>query len=416
MRTFSLHFYLKPQKARKDGTVPIYARIILDKKRVEIATKRHILPAEWDKKREAPTGRKAADRELASFLEAFRTKAFHHYQQLNYKDDSFTIHELKGAILGIRPSNSKTFMEVFRYHNDRMRELVGKDYAKGTLTRFETAQKHLQAFLAHQYQIEDIFLDKLNLGFINDYDHYLRSVRGIGNNTTVKYIACTKKIVLLAIENGWLEKDPFTGYKGRLRTVDRGFLEPEELEAIRSKHFHTPRLSVVRDIFLFACYTGLAYSDVSKLKEDDLVLAVDGQRWIHLNRTKTDTKSYIPLLPQAQELIEKYRNHPESQIKGTIFPIRTNQKMNAYLKEIADLCGITKRLTFHIARHTFATTVTLSNGVPIESVSAMLGHKDIKTTQHYAKIVQRKVGDDMKALQEKLSGKKDKDPKIRKIS
>jgi len=170
-----------------------------------------------------------------------------------------------------------------------------------------------------------------------------------------------------------------------------------------NKVFATDRLNQVKDIFLFSCFTGLAYSDVKKLSRKNIGIGVDGERWIFINRTKTDTRSNIPLLPIAKALLEKYENHPQAINQEKLLPILSNQKMNSYLKEIADVCEINKELTFHIARHTFATTVTLSNGVPIESVSKMLGHKNLKTTQHYAKILDLKVSDDMKILREKFN-------------
>ncbi len=233
----------------------------------------------------------------------------------------------------------------------------------------------------------------------------------------VKYVSLFRKTIRMAIKNGWLDKDPFANYEGRLRVVDREYLSKDELEILMHKPISHERIETVRDIFVFACYTGLAYVDVAKLKEEHLVRDVEGNYWIRINRTKTDTASMIPILPQAWEIIQKYANSPDRKIKEVLLPVRSNQKTNAYLKEVADICGITKTLTFHMARHTFATTVTLSNGVPIESVSAMLGHRNIKTTQHYAKIVQSKVGEDMKALKEKLSQASGKSgSKVKRIS
>ena len=191
----------------------------------------------------------------------------------------------------------------------------------------------------------------------------------------------------------------------RLKEVERQYLSEEEIQTMLEKELHTNRLEQVRDIFIFCCFTGLAYSDVKKLSKDNLVFGIDGDKWIKTKRTKTDTRSNIPLLPTALEIIKKYENHPEAVTKGVLLPVLSNQKSNAYLKEIADLCGINKNLTTHLARHTFATTVTLSNGVPMESVSKMLGHKSLKTTQHYAKILDRKVSDDMAILKQKFADK-----------
>jgi site-specific recombinase XerD len=222
----------------------------------------------------------------------------------------------------------------------------------------------------------------------------------------MKYLANFKKIVLICVKNGWLQKDPFTGFKLAKKEIEWPFLTEQELQTIASKQFATERLNYVRDIFLFSCYTGLAYADVKKLKRSEVGLGVDGGKWIFTKRKKTDSSTRIPLLPTSLAILKKYSDHPQCVNEDKVLPVLSNQKMNTYLKEIADVCEIRKNLTFHIARHTFATTVTLSNGVPIESVSKMLGHKNLKTTQHYAKILDRKVGEDMNALKNRLASHK----------
>lgn len=199
-----------------------------------------------------------------------------------------------------------------------------------------------------------------------------------------------------------MERDPFYNYKAQFKPVEREFLTQEEIMILYEKDLHFDRLRIVRDMFLFSCYTGLAYADVKKLTTDDIIKGIDGYQWIKTKRTKTDSVSSIPLLPMAMEILDKYQDHPEVKRGPYILPVLSNQKSNAFLKEIAELCGIKKNLTTHLARHTFATTVTLSNGVPIESVSRMLGHKSLRTTQHYAKIVDRKISDDMSMLRAKL--------------
>ena len=203
--------------------------------------------------------------------------------------------------------------------------------------------------------------------------------------------------------NGWLTKDPFANYKSKVKEVIREFLTEQEIQSLMEKEFVSERLELVRDIFVFSCFSGLAYIDVKQLSKDNIVLGIDGDKWINKNRQKTDTNSKIPLLPTAQYILDKYANHPVCVNEDKLLPIFSNQKMNAYLKEIATVCGINKELTFHIARHTFATTVTLSNGVPIETVSKMLGHTNLKTTQHYAKILDKKISEDMQILKAKFN-------------
>ena len=221
----------------------------------------------------------------------------------------------------------------------------------------------------------------------------------------MKYLANFKKVVLICFKNGWIVKDPFANFKITTQEVQREILTELELKEIANKYFNTDRLNHVKDIFVFSCYTGLAYADVKKLKRSEIIVGVDGEKWIFTKRQKTDTASRIPILPMVATLIEKYKDDPQCINKDRVLPVLSNQKMNAYLKEIADTCGINKNLTFHIARDTFATTVTLSNGVPIETVSKMLGHTNLRTTQHYAKILDLKVSEDMMALKRKLEGK-----------
>jgi site-specific recombinase XerD len=294
-------------------------------------------------------------------------------------------------------------MEVFKYHNNQMAALLGQEYAPGTLERYETSYRHTQSFLQWKYKLADIDITKLNFEFISEYEFWLKSIRKCNHNTTMKYLSNFKKIVIKCIKNGWLQKDPFIGFNMAKREVERTPLTEFEVNALSAKVFPVMRLNIVRDIFLFSCMTGLAYADVQKLKRSEITIGVDGEKWIFTRRQKTDIISRIPLLPIAQEILNRYRDNEQCKNKDLVLPVLSNQKMNAYLKEIADLCGINKNLTYHIARHTFATTITLSNGVPIETVSKMLGHRNLKTTQHYAKILDRKISDDMKNIRVKFS-------------
>ena len=251
--------------------------------------------------------------------------------------------------------------------------------------------------------MNDISINKVDDAFVTELEFYLRSVKKCNNNTAVKYVRNFRKIIKICLDNDWLDKAPTTRYEGKMKEVERDFLTEEELLKIYNKKISSERLQLVRDIFIFSCYTGLAYIDVKGLKKDHIGIGIDGEKWIFKNRQKTETKSKIPILPIAEEIIEKYSNHPKCLNENSILPILTNQKMNAYLKEIGDLCDIPKEITFHMARHTFATSVTLTNGVPIETVSKMLGHKNLHTTQHYAKVLDRKVSEDMKILKNKFS-------------
>jgi site-specific recombinase XerD len=273
----------------------------------------------------------------------------------------------------------------------------------GTLERFKISLKHTQEFILWKYNVSDISINKIGYAFVTEFEFYLRSVKNCNNNTAIKYIRNFRKIIKICLNNDWLDKNPCSRYEGKMKEVERDFLTEEELNRIYNKKFSSARLTLVKDIFIFSCYTGLAYIDVIGLKRDHISIGIDGQKWIFKNRQKTETKSKIPLLPIPEEIALKHANHPKCLNEDSILPILSNQKMNGYLKEIADLCDIPKEITFHMARHTFATFVTLTNGVPIETVSKMLGHKNIQTTRHYAKILDKKVSEDMNILRAKIS-------------
>ena len=294
-------------------------------------------------------------------------------------------------------------MEIFKHHNEQMATLVGQEYAPGTLERYNTSYKHTLAFLQWKYKVLDMDITRLDFEFISEYEFWLKSVRKCDHNTTLKYLSNFRKIINRCLRNGWLQRDPFMGFKMTKREVERTALTEFELQDLATKKFAIERLAIVRDIFLFSCYSGLAYSDVKKLKRSEIVIGIDGEKWLISKRQKTDIAARIPLLPPALVIIDRYISHPQCIQGDRVLPVFSNQKMNAYLKEIADLCGINKNLTYHIARHTFATTVTLSNGVPIETVSKMLGHRNLKTTQLYARILDHKISDDMKKLKKKFA-------------
>jgi site-specific recombinase XerD len=322
-------------------------------------------------------------------------------RRLFERDEPITAEAIRNKVTG-KCEKTYMLMEIFEDHNQKMAALVGKGFSPGTLGRYETSFRHTQAFLEHQFWINDIDIRKIDNAFIMEYEFYLRSIRKCANNSAVKYVNNFGKIVRICLSNGWITADPFVNYKGKLKTVERVFLSAEEIQKMTDKKFSSDRLTQVRDVFLFCCYTGLAYADVKKLRISQIRNGVDGGRWIFTHRQKTDARSAIPLLPTAVNLIEKYVSHPLCVTNDMPLPVPSNQKMNDYLKEIATVCGIDKILTSHIARHTFATTITLSNGVPIESVSNMLGHSSIKQTQHYAKILDIKLSADMLLLKDKL--------------
>jgi site-specific recombinase XerD len=399
---FSLLFYMKKQKNYQSGSAPIYIRITVGGKRSETTTGRECEPSRWNTGAGRANGTKEDTRAFNAFLDDLQTKVYQAHRLLTEADELITAETIRNKFLG-KTEKPRSLIAIFKDHNKKVEALIGKEYAKGTLCRYQTSLKHTIDFLKWKYNLTDIDIKKVDHAFLMEYEFYLRSERKCANNSAVKYIKNFGKIIRICIANRWLIYDPFLNYKNKIKTVDRVYLTTGELQEMTNKDMVTDRLTQVRDIFLFCCFTGLAYADVKKLRRWDLVTGIDGEQWISIKRQKTDTPSRIPLLPAASTLMQRYVNHPNCENSGRVLPVLSNQKMNAYLKEIADVCGINKPITFHIARHTFATTVTLLNGVPIESVSKMLGHTNIKTTQHYAKILDIKVGADMAMLKNKFA-------------
>ena len=400
----TLHFYAKSTKANGNGLLPIYVRLTIEGKRFEYSTKKFIEPSKWSTELSKMKGNSEEARSINNLLDFTRNRINEIQFELLKDGISLNIDEFKNRLLGIK-ERERLLIPIFTEHNRKIKELVGSEYAPGTLERYETSLKHTKDFLQWKYRVSDIDIEKIDHAFITEYEFYLRTERKCANNTAVKYIKNFHKIINICLANGWLNKDPFANYKSKVKEVIREFLTEQEIQSLMEKEFVSERLELVRDIFVFSCFSGLAYIDVKQLSKDNIVLGIDGDKWINKNRQKTDTNSKIPLLPTAQYILDKYANHPVCVNEDKLLPIFSNQKMNAYLKEIATVCGINKELTFHIARHTFATTVTLSNGVPIETVSKMLGHTNLKTTQHYAKILDKKISEDMQVLKAKFNTK-----------
>jgi site-specific recombinase XerD len=402
--TFSILFYPRGNNLDKNGRAPIYLRITVDGKRSELSIKRKIILSRWNTEAGKMRGTTSNIRELNKYIDSIRNKIYKIHEKLNENESTITAEIIKNIFSG-KSQKHKMLLKIFQDHNDQVEKQIGNGFAAGTAERYRTAKKHIEDYIKLEYNLNDIPVKDVDHKFITGLEYYLKTERNCAHNTAIKYISNFKKIIRIAYANDWIRKDPFFNWKARLKIVDREFLTEPEIQKMVDKHLHTLRLNQVKDIFIFCCFTGLAYSDVKKLSKDNIVIGIDGGRWIKIQRTKTDTRSNIPILPTAELLIEKYANHPDTKNESRLLPVLSNQKMNAYLKEIADLCEINKNLTFHLARHTFATTVTLTNGVPIESVSKMLGHKSLRTTQHYAKILDRKVSDDMKTLRDKLNFK-----------
>lgn len=406
-QTFSILFWLYKSRIH-NGQAPIYCRITIDGKRTQFSLRRKIEPENWSKEIERAKGKTEEIRALNIYLDHVKAEIQKHYNILMSKGEHISADVVKNSYLGIEEV-SKTLFETFTYHNDSMKERIGIDVVKATHTKFETVLKKLQLYVKKKFNRSDIPLESLNHQFITEFEYFLKVDQSIGHNTTMKYIRNLKKVINMAVANDWLAKNPFASFKCSNKKVQRQILTEEELQVLTEKEFAIQRLEEVRDIFLFCCYTGYAFVDVEKLTSQDLFRGINGELWIYTNRKKTGTASNVPLLQPALEILERYKGHPYCELKDKLLPVKSNQKMNAYLKEIADVCGITKKLTMHIARHTFATTVTLSNGVPIETVSKLLGHTKLATTQIYAQVMEHKVSSDMEQLSERLLSKSQRD-------
>jgi len=402
--TFGVLFYLKTQKTSMQGKAPICARVTVNGKRTEISVKRSVNTNEWDDRKGMAKGNRKETVELNMFLNQFKAKIINTYQQMILSDAVIDGPAIRDRILGT-DHRAPTLVSLIEYHNEQQLHKL----APGTMKNYYTTQRYIEKFLREKYYRNDIVLSQLTYKFILDFERYLFNYvpkdhqKPLNNNGIMKHIERLRKMINMAVKLDWLPKDPFTSFKKHFDKVERESLNSKELTALANKAFTIERLEHVRDMFQFSCYTGLSYIELTELTPNKIVTGIDGGLWISTSRAKTDIGVRVPLLPQAIELMEKYIDDPRALNNGTVFPVISNQRMNGYLKEIADMCGITKILTFHIARHTFATTVTLSNGVPIESVSKMLGHTSIRTTQIYAKVVEQKLSEDMRKLEQRMS-------------
>ncbi len=400
--TFSLLFYMRKTRLNSKNEAPIYFRITINNEQKALALHRSLEVDLWNTDLGLAIGKLKKSKDINKLIKSVESRIFEIYKYLRESGKEVSAIAVKKAFLGIE-DKGKTILEIFQEHNDNVKKLINIDFSPETVQRYETSLMHTRNFIKLKYEREDLYLTEINHKFITDYEMYFKTVRKCSHNTTMKYIKNFKKIIRIAMANGWITLDPFANYKMKLKKVDRDFLTDDELEALISKDFGNARLDQVRDCFLFSCFTGLAHSDLKRLTPANIVIGTDGGTWVKINRKKTNGESNIPILPVSAQLIEKYKNDENCVLNNILLPVLSNQKMNVYLKEIANICGIDKNLSSHIARHTFATTVTLNNDVPIETVSKMLGHSSISMTKTYARLLDKKVGRDMQHLNDKYS-------------
>ncbi|WP_430905713.1 site-specific integrase [Maribacter sp. 2-571] len=402
--TFSILFWIYGSRADGNNSSNIYARITLNGQKLNFSVKRKINVDSWDSKRQRARGNSEKSRAINYYLDEVKSELVSAYSDLKAESKVITPQLIKARFFGDDKKN-QSLRDVFKYHNDKM----GSKLARKTLCHYKTSQKYILEYIKAEYNKEDMYLQDLDYEFVLGFESFLRSYQprhyqgSIGNNAVMKHIQRLRRMVTLAYHMEWLERDPFVKFKPKLEKKEREFLTEKELERIEQFSTSIERLAVVKDLFVFGCYTGICYGDIMDLNKHSIVTGIDGNLWLMANRNKTGTPFKIPILPVAEKLIHKYQNHHRTHFNGKLLPSISNQKLNSYLKEVADLCDIEKNLTFHMARHTFATTVTLTNGVPIETVSKLLGHTKLATTQIYARVIERKLSADMMVLKKKLA-------------
>ena len=402
MNDVKISFLIRINKIKQNGKCPIYIRLSVNGRRAEIATKKYVTPSKWNASSQKVRGNSPGVNAINRYLEQIKRKALEAEIELIQEGIDITAKSLKQAIVGTGEKNID-LLELFKEHNSKMKQLIGKDFSESTYKKYYTCLKHLKKYIKKVFNQTYYPIRSVNLAFIKGFEHYLKTKdKPCSHNTSLKYMSHLKKIINEALALEYISKNPFKNYKETYNTKDPEYLTNNELRSLKRKEFKIERVRRVRDIFLFSCYTGLSYSDVEKLKTTDIQTGDDGEKWLIVNRTKTKEPSFILLLDIPLAIISSYKNDPETR-DGNLLPVLSNQKMNAYLKEVADLCGIQKNLTFHMARHTFATTVALENGVSISTVQKILGHKDSRSTQHYARVTRRKIGSEMKALKNSIA-------------
>ena len=392
--TLSVLFIIKKAKLLKNGEAPICMRITVNKRVAEVMIKRSIPVDLWNQKKECSKGKDRVATELNHYINTIRAKVLQIHRELEIDNKPITADTIKDCFYG-RDKVQRSLLEVYAEHNEKCRALIGKEYTESTVTKFDTSINRLKEYIRSCYHRDDIMLAELDGQFIRDFDFWLKTDKHCQNNSALKHLKNLKKVVRIALANGWIKKDPFYGIRFKQEEVNVEFLSREELDILMNKEFTIKRLEQVRDIFVFCCFTALAFVDVQQLSREHLIKDNNDALWIRKVRQKTNQMCNIPVLSIPQRILGKYKDNAECIKKGVLLPVISNQRMNAYLKEIADLCGIAKRLTTHVARHTAATVVFLANDVSMENVSKILGHSNIRMTQHYARVLDSSIMRDM---------------------
>ena len=392
-------FLISATRMNKKGLVPLICRITYKGKRKQFSTGLFINPKNWNSTQQIAKPPNKDTKLINTQLSLIKQTVSQAFLFLQVNNNDFDVEDIYIQYKGVNTTKTTTLLESFKAHNSKVEKLIGKDYVLATLWKFRQAMELLKGYIKHQYNKNDYQFKDLNMKFINDYEFYLKSERNLVQSSIYKMIQRFRKIIKIALSEGILEKDPFALYKCKRPKTVIVYLTSEELKKLEEYNFAQIRLQQIKDMFVFCCYTGLAYQEMSSLRAKHISKGFDGNLWINMSRKKTNQPIAIPLLPQAEVILDKYKQ-VDSDI---VLPSISNQKFNSYLKEIAELVGIEKKLTHHIARKTFATTVLLLNGVSMEVVSELLGHSKITITQeHYAKVVKNKVSEEVNKLKNTL--------------
>lgn len=397
--TFSTIFYCKKQVVKNDGTSPIMGRITIDGTQTQFSCKLTVNPKIWDAKTGRATGRSTMALETNRMLDKIRVKINGHYQEIMDRDNYVTAEKVKNAFLGLE-HRQYTLLKVFERYNEDYEKLYDTGMkSKSSLSKYQTVYKHLKEFIYQRYHLSDIALKELTPAFITDFDMFLRVDKHCCNNTVWIYTCPLRTMVSIAINNGWLVRDPFCDYEIQKEDTERGWLTREEINLLMNGKLKNAKQELVRDLFLFCCFTGLSFTDMRNLSVENLRTYFDEHLWIYMHRQKTGVQSNIRLLDIPLQIIEKYKGLGKG---DKVLPVPAYMNCLNGINAVAKRCGITKRLTWHMSRHTMATEICLTNNVPIETVSSILGHKNIKTTQIYAKITKEKLNKDMENLSAQL--------------
>ncbi|MBK7809427.1 MAG: site-specific integrase [Saprospiraceae bacterium] len=395
--------YILRKDRIQDNLVPVYLKLLLEGRKAYVSTGEKVKISDWDEKSGKFIGTTSLVNSKNEMLDRMRLEVINIYNELKSSEKDITVDVIRNQLAKGSNDTRKFLNECCEIYNSSFEKLVGIEIGKITFGRYATFAARIRDFISSTMRQKDILLTDIKYSFGIEYEHYLKTELKLHQNTLVKYIQYLNRVLDYCVKYEWLDKNVLFGYKCPVKETKREYLTQDELDRVMEKDINIDRLREVRDIFVFCCHTGYAYKDAAQLTPDHIGTGINGRKWIYTSRQKNDNVSNVPLLNTAMEIIEKYKDHPICMNKNTILPMKSNQKLNAYLRELADICSINKPMTMHIARHTFATTVLLSNGVSMEATSKMLGHSSLKTTQIYGKILETRVGAEMEMLSEKLA-------------